>query len=220
MSTGRKALAPRVTRGAILYYLVAVVALHLVETGLDPVQRPISSYLNTDWRPLATTTFFALSLAVGSSLFWLRRGIRPGALRAAASVVFAIVSAGIILAGLTPTGLSPLSRTLHGVGGVLTFPPLLLGTWLWTVALYRNREKDGRGSSEWHRVGLPLLAAGMVLAFIVGVTYGEAVDAGGAFQRALFVCLVGWLWLASGQRLGRDRTHPPARGAEDLGVPR
>lgn len=180
----------RVTRGAMLYWLAALVALHLLDTGLDPVRRPISSYLNTDARGLATTWFFALSLMVASSIVWLRTVTRPGVLRALGSAIFGLVATGIILAGMTPTGLSPMHRRLHMIGGLLTFPPLLAGASLWTVALLRDGARSGR------RYMMVLFAVGMIAALVVGVTYGESKGLDGLFQRTLFACLVGWLLLA------------------------
>lgn len=194
---GRKAW--RVTRGSMLYWLAAIVALHLLDTGLDPVRRPISSYLNTSARPLATTWFLALSLMVASSIVWLRAGTRPGVLRALASAIFGLVAVAIILAGMTPTGLSPVHRRLHMVGGLLTFPPLLAGVSLWTVGLLRN----GVGTAS--RFLLVLFAAGLIVVLPVGVTYGESNDLAGLFQRTLFVCLVAWLLVAAHVVLGGGR---------------
>lgn len=184
----------RVTQGAMLYWLAAIVVLHLLDTGLDPVRRPISSYLNTEVRPLVTTWFFALSLMVASSIVWLRAVTRPGMLRAFGSAIFGLVAMGIILAGMTPTGLSPVHRRLHLIGGLLTFPPLLVGASLWTAALIRD------GARSTSRYLLVLFAAGMVAALVVGVTYGESKGLGGLFQRTLFVCLIGWL-LAAGREV-------------------
>lgn len=181
----------RVTLAAMLYWSGAIVALHLSDTGLDPLRRPISSYLNTSARPLATTWFFALSLMMGSSIVWLRAGSRPGILRMMGSAVFGLVAAAIILAGLTPTGLSATHRSLHMVGGVLTFPPLLLGVTVWTVGLIRSRTP-----STTIQLLLVGWALGMVVAFVAGVTYGEAHDLGGLFQRSVFICLIAWLIVA------------------------
>lgn len=191
----------RVTQGAMLYWLAALVALHLLDTGLDPVHRPISSYLNTGARPLATTWFFALSLMVASSVLWLRAGTRPGVLRALGSALFCLVATGIIVAGMTPTGLSPVHRRLHMIGGLLTFPPLLLGASLWTAGLLRD------GARPVSRHLLVLFAVGMIAALVVGVTYGESAGLGGLFQRLLFACLVGWLLVA-----GRESSPPSIRG--------
>lgn len=180
----------RVTRGALLYWLAALVALHVVDTGLDPVRRPISAYLNTDARGLATTWFIALSLMVASSIVWLRAVTRPGVLRALGSAIFGVVATGIILAGLTPSGLSPMHRRLHMIGGLLTFPPLLVGASLWTAALLRDGARSAR------RYLMVVFAAGMIAALVVGVTYGESQGLDGLFQRTLFACLVGWLLVA------------------------
>lgn len=196
-----------VTQGAMLYWLVAIVALHLLNTGLDPVRRPISSYLNTGARPLATTWFFSLSLTVASSTVWLRAATRPGVLRALATAIFALVAAAIILAGITPTGLSPVHRRLHMVGGLLTFPPLLIGACLWTAGLLR----DGAHSAS--RYLLFLFAAGMIGALVLGVTYGESNGLGGLFQRTLFACLMGWLLVA-----GREASAAGMMGGRPRGA--
>lgn len=191
----------RVTWGAMLYWLAAIAVLHLFDTGLDPVRRPISSYLNTGVRPLATTWFFALSLIVASSIVWLRAVTRRGMLRALGSAILGLVAMGIILAGMTPTGLSPMHRRLHMVGGLLTFPPLLAGVSVWTAALLR----DGVRSAS--RYLLVLFTAGMIAALVVGVTYGESKGLDGLFQRTLFACLVGWLLVA-----GREASGAGAEG--------
>lgn len=194
--TAARHRAWRVTRASMLYWLAALVALHLWDTGLDPVRRPVSSYLNTSVRPLATTWFLALSLMVASSAVWLRAGTRPGVLRALGSAIFVLVAIAILLAGLTPTGLSPVHRRLHLVGGLLTFPPLLVGVSLWTVGLLRD------GVRPASRFLLVLFATGLIVALVLGVTYGESNDLGGLFQRALFVCLVAWLLTAAHAVLG------------------
>ena len=57
---------------SIVYYVACIVFLHFTASELNPIEREISYYLDSDWRGLATTTFFALSLSLASSAVCLR----------------------------------------------------------------------------------------------------------------------------------------------------
>jgi Protein of unknown function (DUF998) len=91
---------------SVVYYVLAVLAMHLLQPELDPLAVPMSEYVLGAYGPVMTTTFFVLCaglLAVGFGL--IQTLPRTRVTKVAFSVTL-IASAGLLIAGIFPTGAS------------------------------------------------------------------------------------------------------------------
>jgi hypothetical protein len=166
---------------ALAYYVVAVVALHLLEPGLDPLVRPISAYLRTDHAVTATSTFFALAVALGALSVGLYRMRFRGRLPVVGLGLLGLAAVGVVIAGLFPR------PPLHVVGGLMTIPPTLVAVLMMSATFRR--------APGWEASASPLLYLGLLVValFVFAVAVLERLDLGGLGQRLFFAALFTWM---------------------------
>src|SRR6188474_1523507 len=64
---------------AIAYFVVIIVALHVLRPDLNPIQRPTSEYAVGPYGGLMTSAFFSMSVASLALLIGLAQGVSPRA---------------------------------------------------------------------------------------------------------------------------------------------
>ena len=119
----------RLAIASVVYYVLAVLAMHLVQPELDPLAVPMSVYVLGAYGSVMTTTFFVLCAGILGVGFGLIQTLpRTGAIKVAFSVTL-IASAGFLIAGIFPTDWPPPMRStssqLHVLGGLLAFPSMI-----------------------------------------------------------------------------------------------
>lgn len=192
---------------SVVYYVLAVAAVHLLQPELDPLTVPMSAYVLGEYGTLMTTTFFVLCvglLAVGCGL--LQALPRTRVIKVAFALTL-IASAGILIAGLFPTDWPPPFRStssqVHQMAALVAFPAMTIAPGLFSL--------NFRRSEYWERISVAALAlsAGIVAAeaFLLATSAVAFLGVGGVVQRLFLALLLIWMLL-----VGRHLTRA-ARGA-------
>jgi hypothetical protein len=193
-----------------VYYVLAVLAMHVLQPELEPLNVPMSAYVLGAYGSVMTTTFFVLCaglLALGVGLI---QALRRTRLTNVAVALTVIASAGFLIAGIFPTDWPPPMRSrssqLHGLGGAIAFPAVTVATVLFSLKF--------RSDGYWRRVSVTALAlsTGLLVAFalfqgLIAAAISEGVedrapDFLGLAQRIFFALLFGWMILV-GRHLAR-----------------
>jgi len=172
--------------GGLLAFLAIIVAEHLLNPSLDPLEHQVSEYVRTDSGVLMVAGFVAWSLSlVATAALARRHGDRLLA------VLLASAAAGLLLAALFPTQTSAgklpagssltLTGHLHDLGSGLTILSLL-GAAAWTSIAART--------SRTARLSFAALLLSAVVVSVALLIVGPSV--GGLRQRLLL--LIGCAW--------------------------
>jgi hypothetical membrane protein len=160
------------------YYVIVLLALHILQPDFDPRFRFMSEYALGDYGWLMTTTFFALGLAPFVAAIGLR-GVHQSSRSTRIGLGLLVVAATFIwLAGIFKDSIP------HLLAGVVAFPSMVMGVLLlsWTF----------RRAAGWqiiHRIGLFIGLAMLAMLFLM------VADAGmpGLEQRVFIFLFLLWL---------------------------
>jgi hypothetical membrane protein len=162
--------------GCAAYYLIVVIALHILEPEFDPRFRFMSEYALGDYGWLMTTTFFALGLAAFAvGLRYVHQSSRSARIGFGLLVVAALF---VWLAGVFRDSIP------HLLAGVVAFPSMLMAVWIlsWTF----------RQAAGWQKIyGVTLFIALAMLAMF----FSMVADVGmpGLQQRVFIFLFLLWL---------------------------
>jgi hypothetical membrane protein len=175
---------------ATTYFLLVIIAMHVLSPDIDRVNRPTSEYATGPFGYLMTSAFLALSLATWCLVVGVHRSARPHGAERIGLVFLAWFGTALLIAAAFPIDVEGAPGTFHGtvhrINGPLAFLSLTLGT-NFTSRLFRMRE-DWRSI---HRVA-STLALLMIPEFIAGgVTAARNVGAGIA-QRIMIATFAAW----------------------------
>jgi hypothetical protein len=196
-----------------LYYVAAILVLHVGQPDLHPVDRFMSEYVLGRWGPLMTTTFFAWAFGLVCITVALRRVGLPGKMGTAGLVLTWIGALGITIAGafpMDPVG-EPFTRAgvLHTLGGLVGLPFTALGLLFLSLAF--------RSDERWRPVagvGAALAGAFLLGFLVIGFVFDGGPGSGAAQRVAIgsglaWMMVVGWrVRKVAGDRPGLS---PPAR---------
>ena len=148
---------------SVVYYVLIVLAMHVLQPELDPRHIPMSVYVLGPYGFLMTTTFFALAAGLLGVSIGLSQTLPRTRLTKVAVAVTVIACAGFLIAGIFQTDWPPPMRStssqLHGLGGLVAFPAVVIASVLFSLTF--------RSDEFWRRVSVVALAlsAGIVAAF-------------------------------------------------------
>ena len=169
----------RLSRAALVAFLLAVAALHILRPEMDPARRYLSEYAIGRWGLLMTAAFFCVAVGAGAlAVGWGRRRDPLARVAAAALLLYA---GGMALAGIVPEG------PLHNGGALAAFPAVVVA--LFAVAGVRRSLLGA----------LLALAAAVALAVLVDAAATGSVPIGLA-QRAFVLLHVAGLLAAGSER--------------------
>lgn len=130
---------------SVVYYVLAVFAMHLLQPELDPLRVPMSPYVLGRYGPLMTTTFFVLCAGLGSLMALPAMAIAPGLFSLdfrrdeywrSVSVVALALSAGVVAAFIV----GGFADALWGFGGLAQrFFFAVLFAWMILVGRHLTR---------------------------------------------------------------------------------
>lgn len=175
---------------SVVYYVLAVFAMHLLQPELSPLRVPMSAYVLGAYGPLMTTTYFVLCAGLLALGYGLVRTLPRTRLIKLAFVVALIAGAGIFIAGIFPIEWPPppltTSGRLHALGGMLAFSGMAFAPCLFSL----NFRSDG----HWRTVSAVALAlsASIIAAFILFV-FAVPGGFGGFAQRLFLALLFSWM---------------------------
>jgi hypothetical membrane protein len=171
-------ISQRVVFACAAYYVIALIALHMLEPEFDPRFMFMSAYALADYGWLMTTTFFVLGLAVFAVVAGLR-DVYHGSQSARVGVgLLAVGALFVCLAGVFKDSMP------HLLAGVVFFPSIVMAVMLlsWTF----------RQTAGWQTLypATFFVALGMLAMFLSMVT-----DVGmpGLQQRVFIFLFLVWL---------------------------
>lgn len=185
------------TIASVVYYVLAVLAMHLLQPELDPFAVPMSVYVLGAYGPVMTTTFFVLCAGLLGIGFGLIQTLPRTRVIKVAFAVILISSAGFLIAGIFPADWPPPMRSsssrLHSLGGMLAFPAITIASCLFSL----NFRSDG----YWRRVSriALTLSACIIAAFAFFLAAGPLRVAPallgflGLAQRLFLALLFAWM---------------------------
>lgn len=217
----------------VVYNLLVVLAMHVLEPGFSPVKVPMSAYVLGAYGALMTTAYFVWCVALLSMGYGLATTLPRTRVTSAAFLLTLIAAAAFVLAGIFPIEFPGPPRTLPGrlhlLGGLLGFPSMAVGIFLFSLGLHCaqggqrvNQESlldhdnlsDGQ---DWTRVSKPalLLSTGLVGTFILGI--GSMMILGyAAYLQRLFVALLSAWMIMMGLHLTRAKPMSVTNSANTL----
>lgn len=175
---------------SVVYYVLAVLALHVVQPQVSPLRVPMSAYVLGAYGSVMTSTYFVLCVGLLGVGFGLMKALPRTRLMKIAFAAALIACAGVFVAGIFPLDWPPPPRTssgrLHALGGMLAFYAMALAPALFSL----NFRSDG----YWRRVSLVALtlSAGIIAVFILFV-FAIRAGFGGVAQRLFLALLFSWM---------------------------
>ncbi|MDH3226296.1 MAG: DUF998 domain-containing protein [Thermoleophilia bacterium] len=178
----------------VAYSAAAVVALHFLDTDLDPVEDFISEYAVGDYGWLMKSAFFAVSCGTLAIAGGLRRSLRPSRRATAAVVLMSLAGVGFFVAGIfdtdTPNASGDIDNAAAGVahdfGSSVVFLSVIIAAFvLWGVFA---------SDPPWH--GLSRTALWFAIAMTMSRVVTLAIPEGGPVglpQRVLAATMMIWL---------------------------
>jgi hypothetical membrane protein len=116
------------------WFVVAVLALHVIEPEFSVVNNFISDYALGDYGWLMQSAFFGAGVGTIAIALGLRKTLVPAKRVTASVVLLAIAGIGFFVAMFKtdPTGVTDLTTagTLHALGSVVIFFALLVTAWM------------------------------------------------------------------------------------------
>lgn len=192
----------------VAYYVVAVVALHVLRPEYDPVSRVTSNYAVGPYGYLMTATFFALAAALLALSLALSRTLVQQARTRVGLALLVAAALGVIVAGILPTDVtpddSPVSATglVHILAGVSAFLCITVAA----LVVSRKLDRD----PKWRAAKQPalLLAFAIVVGLVISIV-AQPLGGRGIGQRIFLGTVLLWL-LFMAARLGRAAKPAPS----------
>ena len=177
----------------MVWYLVSVVAAHLLRPGIDPVSRPVSDYAVGPFGLFVGIAIFALGVGSLALALGLRLGIAPPGRSRAGLLLLALYGVGQLAVAVFPIdaeGAQTATGLVHNIAGNVSFfcfpPPAIL--------LSVGMGKDER----WRALKRPALALALiVLVEAILVVSANVVVGFGIAQRFFLLTTVLWMLLAA-----------------------
>jgi len=202
-TTGTVPAAPTAAAGFFLYFVLALLLMHVIRPDYTIVDHMISDYAvgRSGW--IMTTAFLSLSLGCLALAIGLFRDGPKSPLGRIGAALLLVACAGLIVTALFPTDLetAPSTRTgdIHGI----SFRVNVVGIFVSTLCLAVSYG----GDPAWRRRRTPALvfAGLLVVAFVAQFLTLRRGAPYGITNRLFVAVLMAWLisnslWLASATR--------------------
>lgn len=186
------------------WFVVAVLALHVVEPDFSVVNNYMSEYALGERGWLMQSAFFGVGFGVIAIALGLRQTLARGKRVTASVVVLLIAGIGFFVAifKTDPAGATETTTagTLHAIGSVIVFFSLLAVAWMLRGVFKRD--------PPWQAFAKAQMWFAIVYTVSMIVTFGTPQDGPVGLTQRLFVTLIlGWLLTLA----WNIRRHGPAR---------
>jgi Protein of unknown function (DUF998) len=195
-------IAACITLSSIIYYVTAIILLHILRTDFDPRYRYLSEYVNGPYGALMTSTFFVLSLGSLALLFGLWRSVSSKIRFAPGMLLWLAWACAVFFAGVYPSDLQESPTTwnghIHNRMGMIAFPSATLALPLLSLPL----RWDKKWQSVW--ASAVLLSLPVIISFFVLDRLGE-MQLGGLDQRIFLGVTLIWMWILGSKMLAIEK---------------
>jgi hypothetical protein len=185
-----------VAMAATVYFVMVLIALHVLRTDYDPIALPTSVYAVGPYGFLMSSAFFSMSLASLALLIGLHRGVSGSARSRIGLGLLGVWAVGVLIAMTFPIDLpgaaQTISGTIHRIDGPLAFLCVTVGA---ILVSWRFQE-----DKKWRRFYRPamILSLLMLAAYIATfVSFATASGFLGLAQRIDLAALVTWMLLTA-----------------------
>jgi hypothetical protein len=180
----------------VLYFIMAVVILHLLRPDLYPVTHAVSNYAVGPFGPLMTSAFFLLALGEFALAWGLARCLARDRRAIVSVVLLNLAAIGLVVAGLfrsdvnVPRPPASPSAMVHWTGAGLSFLSLMIGIYLLSGCFKRD--------VRWHSV-YRLSYAWLGVIVLALAAYGglSIIDWTGIGERIYLATCILWLVFAA-----------------------
>jgi hypothetical protein len=180
----------------ILYFVIAVVALHVLRPELNPINHAVSNYAIGPFGFLMISAFFTLALSEFALALGLARSLTSSKSACISVLLLSLAGVGLVVTGIFPGDVKSLhppgtaTAIIHWTSAGTSFLSLMIATFL-QASCYKT---DARWQS-FHRPAFAL-AITIVLAL---VAFGLLAIIGwvGIGERMFIAVSVSWLLAAS-----------------------
>jgi hypothetical membrane protein len=179
----------------VAYFVVAGIALHFLDSGLDPVKVYMSDYALGPYGWLMKSAFFGVGLGTIAIGLGLRATLETGKRVTPAVVLVMVAGIGFLVAGTFNTDPydaveATTSGSIHLLGALVLFLSLVVSAWLLRGVFSRDwRWLDFSRPTLWFAIAL---TATFVFMFVGPL--GAGLD-----QRIFVVAVMSWLALLGWQ---------------------
>jgi hypothetical protein len=192
---------------AVLFLGLSLIAMHVIQPGLDPATHYVSEYAHGPYGWLVMVAYVAGGVGV-LAIAWAAGTELSGARSVALATCLALVGVGLILTGVTRIDLpaadgsvaSTASGMAHELAGYGMFLGLLPGAFLVAVAFRADPRLSGAALPAW------ILAGSIVIAFVVAMM-SLSLDLIGVGQRIFLATWIAWLVFVALQLSSAERPH-------------
>jgi hypothetical membrane protein len=192
--------------GGILYFVAAVVVLHVLRPELNPVSHAVSNYAIGSFGFLMISAFFTLALSEFALALGLARSLTNSRSTFISVLLLSLAGVGLVVTGIFPGDVKSLhppgtaTAIIHWTGAGTSFLSVMIAAFL-LASCYKT---DLRWQS-FHRPAL-VLAITTVLAL---VAFGLLAIVGwvGVGERIYIAVIVLWLVAASVRLLATNKTE-------------
>lgn len=195
-----------VAMGGMLYFVVAVVVLHVLRPELNPVSHAVSNYAIGSFGFLMISAFFTLALSEFALALGLARSLTNSKSAYISVLLLSLAGVGLVVTGIFPGDVKSLhppgttTAIIHWTGAGASFLSLMIATFL----LLNCYKTDVRWQS-FHRVAYAL-AVTIILALAM---FGLLATIGwvGIGERIYIAASVLWLVVTSVQLLVTNKNE-------------
>ena len=188
------------------WFVVAVLALHVIEPDFSVVDNFISDYALGDYGWLMQLAFFGAGIGTIAIALGLRKTLAPGKRVTAAVVSFAVAGIGFFVAifKTDAKGVTDLTTAgiLHGLGSIVIFFALIVAAWMVRGVFKRD--------PTWEPFAKTQMWFAIVYTVTMIVTFATPEDGPvGLTQRIFVPVMMAWLFtLAWNIRRNSSATEP------------
>jgi hypothetical protein len=188
---------------------LAVLALHLVQTDLDPVRDVMSGYANGPFGNLMTFSFYALGIGTIVLAVRLRRSTDRSWAPITISMALGLGGLALILAGVfeveRPGVPDTLNEIVHSNGAIAGFVLIVIAMVLFPYVCYRDE--------RWESFLVPSLSLAIIAVAAAAFSpVAPSTTIAGLAQRVLAVVVFGWVLLVA---IWMRFRIPPSGGGGD-----
>jgi len=180
----------------VIYFIMAVVILHVLRPDLNPVTHAVSNYSVGPSGFLMTSAFFALALSECALACGLAGSLGPGRRARASVILLNLAAVGLVVTGLfrsdvnVPHPPASASALVHWSGAGISFLSLMIAIFLLSGCFKRN--------ARWRSI-YPLSYIWLAIIVLALAVYGalSLLDWTGIGERIYLAACMLWLLLVS-----------------------